>query len=287
MEQRSEEWFKARKGRITASSVGAILGLSPFMAPDDVMRRMVREYHGAPSEFNGNVATQWGTLNEAGALAEFEMTTATKVETCGFFEYEDWAGASPDGLIGEDGLIEIKCPYSMRKGEGRFKSAKEQMHYYAQMQFQLFIMQRTWCQFFQWCPTGTWSEVVHYDKAFIDDMMLKLRAFHAGYLLERVNPKRHLEDARINAYAPQIIAEYDDTVEAIKLYEERKKELLAKLVEVAGNRDASFGSRNLTCVQKAGSISYAKAVKEHMPNVDLEPYRGKPSSYWILTGRDA
>ena len=286
MEQRSEEWFSARKGRITASSVGAILGLSPFMAPDDVMRRMVREYHGASSEFNGNVATEWGTLNEPGALAQYQMETGVKVETCGFYEYEDWAGASPDGLIGDDGLIEIKCPYSMRKGEGRFKSVMEQMHYYAQMQFQLFIMQRKWCQFFQWCPAGTWSEVVYFDQPFVDDMMPKLRAFHAGYLLERINPKRHLEDARVDASAPQIIAEYDDTVEAIKLYEERKKELLAKLVEIAGNRDASFGGRNLTFVQKAGSISYAKAVKEHMPDVNLEPYRGKPSSYWILTGRE-
>jgi putative phage-type endonuclease len=283
MEQRSEEWFKARKGRITASSVGAILGLSPFMAPDDVMRRMVREYHGAPSEFNGNVATEWGTLNEPGALAQYQMETGVKVETCGFYEFEDWAGASPDGLIEDDGLIEIKCPYYMRKGEGRFKRSTEQMHYYAQMQFQLFIMQRKWCHFYQWCPTGTWSEVVYFNQPFVDDMMPKLRAFHAGYLLELQNPNRHLGSARVDASAPQIIAEYDDTVDAIKLYEERKKELLAKLVEIAGNRDASFGGRNLTFVQKAGSISYAKAVKEHMPNVDLEPYRGKPSSYWLFS----
>ena len=51
MEQRSTEWFAARKGRVTGSSVGAILGLSPFMSPDDVMRRMVRERNGAASEF--------------------------------------------------------------------------------------------------------------------------------------------------------------------------------------------------------------------------------------------
>lgn len=47
MEQRSEEWFEARKNRITASAVGAILGNAPYATRDDVMRRMVREYHGA------------------------------------------------------------------------------------------------------------------------------------------------------------------------------------------------------------------------------------------------
>ena len=70
MEQRTWEWFEARKGRITASSVGAILGHAPYATRDDVMRRMVREYHGAPEEFEGNIATEYGTRNEAGALTE-------------------------------------------------------------------------------------------------------------------------------------------------------------------------------------------------------------------------
>jgi len=61
MEQRSNEWFAARKGRITGSAVGAILGLNPWAGRNDVMRRMVREYHNQPSEFTGNSATQWGS----------------------------------------------------------------------------------------------------------------------------------------------------------------------------------------------------------------------------------
>ena len=59
-EQRSEEWFDARKDKITASNVGAILGLSPYKKPDDVMREMVRAHFGAEREFTGNAATQWG-----------------------------------------------------------------------------------------------------------------------------------------------------------------------------------------------------------------------------------
>ena len=81
MEQRSEKWFSVRKGRVTGSSVGAILGHSPWASPDDVMRRMVREWHGAPSEFEGNIATQWGSSNENGAVQEYAMETNNTVET--------------------------------------------------------------------------------------------------------------------------------------------------------------------------------------------------------------
>jgi putative phage-type endonuclease len=283
MEQRTFEWYKAREGRVTGSSVGAILGYSPFMKPDDVMRRMVREYHGAESEFQGNAATQWGVANEAGACAEYEIETGNTVELCGFYEYEHWLGASPDGLIGTNGLVEFKCPYSMRNGEGRFKTALEQLHYYAQMQIQLFITERDYCDFYQWSPSKTQLEVVQRDEQFINNTLPRLKEFYDAYLLERTNPERHLAPKRPELDAPQIIAEYDDVVEAIKLYEERKKELLAKLVEIAGNRSANFGTRKLTFVQKAGNVAYATIVKEHLPDLDVEPYRGKPSEYWMLS----
>ena len=281
MEQRSTEWFESRKGRVTGSSVGAILGLSPFMTADDVMRRMVRERHGAKSEFLGNVATDWGTANEPGAIIEYEMETGFTVTPCGFYKFEDWLGASPDGLVGDQGLVEVKCPYSMRKGEGRFKTAKEQMHYYAQMQIQLFITRRTYCDFYQWCPTSTVVEHVPYDPDFIADALPKLKQFWFDYIAE--DPKRHLEPLRKELNASQIVAEYDDAVDAIKIYEDRKAELLAKLVEIAGNKNASFGGRKLTHVEKAGSVSYAKVVKEHLPTLNLEPYRGAPSAYWKLS----
>ena len=154
MEQRSPEWFAARKNRITGSAVGAILGLSPYSTPDDVMRRMVREKFDAPSEFTGNVATEWGVANEAGAIKEYEMETGVTVKPAGFYTHMHWLGASPDGLVGEEGLIEVKCPYSLRheKSPVPFKPLALQMHYYAQIQIQLFITGRPWCHFYQWTP---------------------------------------------------------------------------------------------------------------------------------------
>ena len=156
MQQRSEEWFEARKGRVTASMVGAILGLSPYMTRDDAMRAMVREAIGEEREFKGNVATEYGTHHEEGALVEYRMETQHEVEVVGFVEFEDWAGVSPDGLIGDKGGVEVKCPYSLRnEDEPVFKLIEEQPHYYAQVQFSLWVTGRAWWHFFQWAPKGT------------------------------------------------------------------------------------------------------------------------------------
>ena len=58
--QRSQQWHEARKAKITGSITGAILGLNPYMTPDAVMRRMVRDFHSQESEFVGNIATEYG-----------------------------------------------------------------------------------------------------------------------------------------------------------------------------------------------------------------------------------
>lgn len=95
-EQRSPEWFEKRKRRVTGSTVGGILGLSPYMTRADVMRNMVREALGVEREFTGNVATQYGTNNEAGAIIEWQMETGLQWKPAYFIQHEDWLGSSPD-----------------------------------------------------------------------------------------------------------------------------------------------------------------------------------------------
>lgn len=284
MEQRTQEWFEARAGRITASVVGAILGHAPYATRDDIMRRMVREYHGAPEEFEGNIATEYGTRNEAGALAEYIMETGNKVEGVGFVNYEHWAGCSPDGLIGEDGGLEIKCPFGLRKDEApAFKTLKEQPHYYDQIQFSLWVTGRKWWDFYQWSPNGTMLERVEVDELWQAFSLPHLRQFHAEYVDERKTPEIHLEPKRPIIDTPEahrIVAEYDQICEALDRAEERKKELIADMVKIAGEKNVVFAGRKLTKTEKAGAIAYAKAVKALLPDADLEPYRGKPSSYW-------
>lgn len=284
MEQRTEEWFAARKGRITASSVGAILGNAPYATRDDVMRRMVREWVGAPSEHEGNIAMKYGTRNEAGALTEYQMETGNMVQAVGFLTREDWAGCSPDGMIGEHGGLEIKCPFGLRNDEvPQFKTLEKQPHYYDQIQFSLWVTDQDWWHFYQWSPRGTALELVQVSEDWRNENLPRLRQFYAEYLADRENPEIHLEPKRQIIDTPEahrIMAEYDQICDALYRAEERKKELLADMVRIAGEKNAIFAGRKLTKTEKAGAISYAKAIKELLPNADLEKWRGKPSSFW-------
>ena len=286
MEQRSPEWFEARQGRITASIVGAILGHAPYASRDDIMRRMVRDWVGAETEFEGNIATEYGVRNEAGALTEYVMETGNAVEEIGFVSPMINAGCSPDGLIGDDGGLEIKCPFGLRKDKApTFKPLADQPHYYDQVQFSLWVTGRKWWHFYQWSARGTMLETVEVDEAWRNENLPRLRQFYAEYLDERKTPDIHLEPKRRIVDTPEaqrIVAEYDQICDAINQATERKKELLADMVRVAGGKNAVFAGRNLTEVNRAGSIAYAKAIKELLPHADLEPWRGKETKYWLV-----
>ena len=285
LEQRTPEWHQARRGLITASNVGAILGNAPYATRDDVMRRMVREWHGAEREFEGNIATEYGTRNEAGALTEYQMETGNRVALVGFVKREDWAGCSPDGLIGENGGLEIKCPFGLRKDEvPMFKTLADQPHYYDQIQFSLWVTKRKYWDFYQWSPRGTMLELVEASEDWRDKNLPILHQFYAEYLDEREhNAAIHLEPKRQVIDTPEahrVMAEYDQICEALENAEARKKELLADLVRMAGDKNAIIAGRKLTKTEKAGAISYAKAIKELLPDADLEKWRGKASSFW-------
>jgi putative phage-type endonuclease len=286
MEQRSKEWFEARKGRVTASMVGAILGLDPNCTREEAMRRMVRSYQGLPSEFVGNIATQWGVTHEDEAREAFEYKYGMIVYPAAFavrFDC-DWIGASPDGHIGEGSLLEIKCPFGLRNHEAPvpFKTIEEQPHYHAQMQIQMFVTERNKCFFWQWTPNGENLDIVLFDKLRIDKKLPKLEAFYEEFLAICEEPLGDRVKVIDTPRALQMVAEYDDLKDAIAQAEERKAELLESIVEMCGGEDAIFGGKKLKNIKRDGSISYANAIKELAPNANLEPWRGKPSSYWTL-----
>lgn len=286
MQQRSKEWFDARKGRVTGLMVGAILGCAPYMTREQAMRSMVRSYHGAESEFTGNVATEYDTANEDGARWQFELETSLTVDDAPFVPFEDWLGASPDGFIGIDCLLEIKCPYGLRdKNPPEFKYISEQQHYYAQIQVQLYVTGRAKCYFYQWGPYGAKLEIVPYDKEWIDKNLPILRQFYVEYLAELDNPA-HLEPLRkeINTQdARLLLDEYDQLSEAIDNATQRKKEVMEKLQGMADDKSALIWGRKLTRIEKEGSVKYAEVVKKHLPDLDLTPYKGKSSVSWRLT----
>ena len=280
MEQRSKEWFEARKGRITGSAIGAILGLSPFSTPSDVMRRMVRDAYNQESEFKGNIATEHGVKNETNALSDFAMQY-DNYEECGFFVHPDfeWLGASPDGLVGTDGMVEIKCPYGLRHAvsESEFKPISDQMHYYAQMQYQMFCTGRKWCKFFQWSPYADKCEIVNFDPVFIEDTLPQLKAFYDIYL-ENIKP----DNAWRFLDGGSLVQRYKMAKAALDAAQAELEEAKQALIDATDGKGGKIGDLNVTLAKRQGSIAYAKAVKDLLPDADLDAYRGKDTEYWVI-----
>lgn len=283
MEQRSKSWFEARKNRVTGSVIGAILGLSPFMKKKDVMRSMVRAHHGAESEFEGNVATTYGTNNEPIAVMDFELETGQKVEDVGFFVHpeHDWLGASPDGFVGDDAVIEIKCPYSSRNS-GEFKSITEQPHYYAQIQYEMFCTGRTKTHFYQWSEHGTQLETIEFNQAYIDETLPKLKAFYDDFLMQCKSPEKHLAPLVQHKEAKAVEELYSKAKADFEAAKEALDQAKSKMLEVADGSKCTIGDYLVYPVTKQGAISYAKVVKDHCKGVDLEPYRGNASTSWVI-----
>ena len=251
------------------------------------MRRMVREYHGAESERKDNPAVTYGRNHESGAILDFRMETGLDVEEVGFLPYEDWLGASPDGLTSDGGILETKVPFSLRKSEDpNFKPLAEQPHYYAQVQVEILCANASHGWFWQWSAHGTRLERVEIDQAWRDENLPRLKQFHAELMDAIRTPDEHLAPRRVvidTLAASRLLREWDEMAEAEDRARDRKAAILEELVQMAGNGDAEVCGRKLTRVNRAGSISYAKALAELAPGADLEKWRGKPSSSWRLT----
>ncbi len=289
IEQRSSEWFKQRKGKLTGSNIGTALGVNPYKKPADLMRQLVREWHGAESEFKGNVATEWGTANEANATIDLEMFhLAAPVEETGLHVHpeHEWLAASPDGLIGDDGVAEIKCPFGLRAEESPvFKPLFDQPHYFAQVQIEMACTGRTWCAFYQWAPKGDDYNEQAFSQAWFDEALPKLKAFYDAYLVEREMPnaQRYLDPKHAevsNEFIVDLVEQYKEAKEQVKKYDQIAKDLLAEIIERCGETESEINGSKLSKVERKGSVDYSKIPE--LESVDLEQYRKKSSSYWSL-----
>ncbi|UNE54918.1 lambda exonuclease family protein [Bartonella machadoae] len=161
MEQRSAQWFQARLGKVTASNVYNILsktakGLPTSKYEDYKIKLITERLTGEISPHYETEDMRWGIEHEDDALQEYGFIYDANIIKCGFIPHPsiEMAGASPDGLIGEDGLIEIKCPRSAT--HMRFCIDEEiKPEYLAQMQFQMACTGRQWCDFVSYDPRFT------------------------------------------------------------------------------------------------------------------------------------
>jgi len=150
--QGTDEWFEARIGKVTASRVADIIAQtkSGYSASrDNYMAQLVCErLTGQKGESFTNAAMQWGTETEPLARAAYEALKDLLVDEVGFIPHPRilMAGASPDGLVGDNGLLEIKCPNTATHID-TLLSQTVPGKYNTQMQFQMACTDREWCDF--------------------------------------------------------------------------------------------------------------------------------------------
>ena len=127
-EQGSQEWLRERCGKWTASRFADLIAVSertgkPLKSrADAIWNCVVERMTGQPADSAGGFALQWGTEVEPAAREAFELETGKVVQQAGFMVHPQYsfAGASPDGLIGDDEGLELKSPYSSSVHLSRF-----------------------------------------------------------------------------------------------------------------------------------------------------------------------
>ena len=156
MEQRTEEWFAARLGKVTASRVADVL--AKIKSGESASRKnykmelVVQRLTNKVGESFTNAAMEWGTEQEPFARMAYEAHTGTFVKEEGFVDHPtiEGFGCSPDGIVGE-GLIEIKCPNTATHIETVLEN-KAPSKYIPQMQCQMACTGAKWCDFVSFDP---------------------------------------------------------------------------------------------------------------------------------------
>ena len=186
MEQRTEEWFAARLGKVTASKVADVIAKTKTgysASRDNYMAQLICErMTGQKQESFTNAAMEWGTNTEPLARAAYEAHADVLVTEVGFCQHPsiEMAGASPDGVIGH-GLIEIKCPNTATHFE-TILSGEVAGKYITQMQWQMACTDAMWCDFVSFDPRAPeglqlFVKRVQRDDAMIAELENEVRKF--------------------------------------------------------------------------------------------------------------
>lgn len=149
--QRTPEWFAQRAGKLTASRFADVMNVLKDGSPGANRRALVtllavERLTGETVETFQNDAMRRGTELEPAARAAYEAHTGELVEEVGFVPHASlpYVGVSPDGLLGNDGLVELKCPANMAKHLDALRSNDHAKEYRWQLQGQLWVTGRQW-----------------------------------------------------------------------------------------------------------------------------------------------
>eukprot|EP00191_Tetraselmis_sp_GSL018_P020601 CAMPEP_0177584406 /NCGR_PEP_ID=MMETSP0419_2-20121207/3875_1 /TAXON_ID=582737 /ORGANISM="Tetraselmis sp., Strain GSL018" /LENGTH=456 /DNA_ID=CAMNT_0019073935 /DNA_START=119 /DNA_END=1491 /DNA_ORIENTATION=- len=173
--QRTDEWYRLRDARLTASSFSKALG---FWRQG--RRELWEEKLGLRPRFSGNSATEWGVEQEATALNDYQRLTGHQVATDCMFKVlrggpaHSWIGASPDGLVSPSpnhglsspGVLEIKCPFNKGNPHSAVPYPVVPFYYMPQVQGLLEVFDREWCDVYAWTVNGSALYRVNRDREY-------------------------------------------------------------------------------------------------------------------------
>lgn len=163
--QRTSQWKRERAGHITASRMAEVLRMSrPYM------QQIIGELMGGvPPEANAR-PTNWGHEQETKAIAAYELETGLEVRQAGFIVHPElsFVGCSPDGLVGEDGCIEIKAPWSQSRHLRNLVIGMGEEHK-PQVQTVMWVCQRDWCDFVSFDPRREPPRDMRRDRIYRDE----------------------------------------------------------------------------------------------------------------------
>jgi putative phage-type endonuclease len=188
--QGSEAWLALRSGKVTASRVADVIARTKTgfgASRANYMAELICErLTGQPAPSFTNAAMIWGTDKEPEARAVYEFRHGVEVVQVGFVPHPAIAmsGASPDGLIGDDGLIEIKCPNSATHIETLLRKTVPEK-YLVQMGWQMACTGRKWCDFVSYdprLPPSMQMYVERFDRG--DDAISEMEKLVSDFLSE-------------------------------------------------------------------------------------------------------
>ena len=193
-EQRTEEWFAQRLGKVTASRVADVIAKTKTGASasrDNYATQLILErLTNKQAEFYSNAAMQWGTETEPMARQAYELKRGVFVDEVGFIDHPtiEMSGASPDGLVGKNGLVEIKCPESKTHME-YLLSGKAPAKYIPQMMWQMACTGREWCDFVSFDPRFPKNLQILVVKVEYDPTYVKMLELEITQFLDDVSKK--------------------------------------------------------------------------------------------------
>lgn len=191
MEQRSPAWFAARRGKVTASCIAKVMAKlqsgKPGAERENYMVQLgLERLTGTVEQGFSSAAMQWGTETEPRARAAYEFLHGESVTEIAFVNHPRivMAGASPDGLVGDKGLVEIKCP-TQATHWATLEGSTIERRYLLQMQWQMACCEREWCDFASYDPRFPLPMQLHVERVERDDKLIaEIEAEVAAFLTE-------------------------------------------------------------------------------------------------------